>query len=145
MSDTTKPKEEKKDDKAPNKKEKEPELSDEDKELKEKIDFWVERMIHGESTEIRLDFLKQLKNEVKDSTSSMTSIPKPFKFLKPHYKDIVSYYEGLSPHQLKTELANFISVISMSMADPYNGESLFYLQKGDPQELLSWGHEYLQQ
>jgi len=37
-----------------------------------------------------------LKNEVRSSTSSMTGVPKPFKFLKTHYNKIKEIYAGYS-------------------------------------------------
>jgi 26S proteasome regulatory subunit N1 len=33
-----------------------------------------------------------LKKEVKEATTTMTSVPKPFKFLKEYYSKLVDYY-----------------------------------------------------
>lgn len=59
----------------------------EDKELKEKIDGYCERLIQNE-----INSLKQLKNIVRSATTAMTSVPKPFKFLKSHYQTLVDHF-----------------------------------------------------
>lgn len=40
--------------------------------------------------------LEALRVQIRDSTTSMTSIPKALKFLRPHYPTLVSIHEGLS-------------------------------------------------
>lgn len=40
--------------------------------------------------------LEALRVQIRDSTTSMTSIPKALKFLRPHYPTLVSVYEALS-------------------------------------------------
>lgn len=97
-----------------------------------------------------MEFIGNLKREVRESTSSMTSIPKPFKFIKPHYGTLVKFHENCNNTELENALAEFISVISMSMADPYDSHSLRYLLKlgrsvCDSGDFVSWGQEYLQQ
>ena len=57
--------------------------------------------MEAESEGVQLEHINSLKKEVKDSTTSMTSIPKPFKFIKPHYQDLVKFYEGLNSEKLK--------------------------------------------
>lgn len=41
--------------------------------------------------------LNELTSIIKATTTTMTSVPKPFKFLKTYYKDIVDYFLTLSP------------------------------------------------
>ena len=43
--------------------------------------------------ELRQNSLNLLRGQIRSSTSSMTSVPKPLKFLRPHYQRIVSIYE----------------------------------------------------
>lgn len=48
----------------------------------------------------------------------MTSVPKPFKFLKTHYEALSNHYETLTDStEFKREFADFLSVISMTMAE----------------------------
>ena len=37
--------------------------------------------------------LEQMKSEIKSATSSMTSVPKPLKFLRPHYDTLKKRFE----------------------------------------------------
>lgn len=38
--------------------------------------------------------LNQIKEFIKTSTSSMTAVPKPLKFLRPHYENLEKQYES---------------------------------------------------
>jgi 26S proteasome regulatory subunit N1 len=37
--------------------------------------------------------LDAIKNFIKTSTSSMTAVPKPLKFLRPHYDELTAVYD----------------------------------------------------
>ncbi len=39
--------------------------------------------------------LEALRKEIRTSTTSMTSIPKPLKFLRPHYEPLKAYWESM--------------------------------------------------
>jgi len=54
--------------------------SEEDKMLQEKLEICVQR-IQEKDVAQREDCYKKLADEIKSSTSSMTSVPKPLKFL----------------------------------------------------------------
>lgn len=41
------------------------------------------------------------RQEIRTSTSSMTSVPKPLKFLRPHYGTLKTYYETMEDSELK--------------------------------------------
>lgn len=38
--------------------------------------------------------LEAIKDSIKTSTSSMTAVPKPLKFLRPHYENLEKAYES---------------------------------------------------
>jgi len=57
----------------------------------------------------------------------MTSVPKPFKFLKDHYMKFVETYERLDISLFKKELADFLSVLSMVYSKPEERATLKYL------------------
>lgn len=40
--------------------------------------------------------LDAIKNYIKTSTSSMTAVPKPLKFLRPHYDELTATYDRWS-------------------------------------------------
>lgn len=52
----------------------------------------VERLSDPEA-ELREKALEMIKEEVAGATSSMTSVPKPLKFLTPLYKKLTETYE----------------------------------------------------
>lgn len=56
--------------------------------MKDNIDNWVEDILEG-----KMESFHKLDNEVRSATSTMTSIPKPFKFLADHYKSLEGYYK----------------------------------------------------
>lgn len=45
--------------------------------------------------------LKELKNIVRSATTAMTSVPKPFKFLKTHYQLLIDHYNTKEDSQEK--------------------------------------------
>lgn len=79
----------------------------------------------------------------------MTSVPKPFKFLKTHYVSFLAHYRGLleDPREeiveYRKNLADFLSVLSMVMSEPEEMMSLKLLMEGTLSEYTTWGHEYI--
>ena len=78
-------------------------------------------------------------NEVRTSTSSMTSVPKPLKFLRPHYATLKANYDAAKPGKDKTLLADVLSLLAMTMAEDGTRESLNYKLLGSRDDLGSWG------
>ena len=92
-----KPKEDKKEEPKPTE---EVELSEEDQKLKDDIDMMVER-IRDRDQNIQKTALESIKKEVCEATSSMTSVPKPLKFLQPHYVGLKEYYNEVPDSDFK--------------------------------------------
>lgn len=125
------------------------------------------------STLIQLKALQLITTELRSATSSMTSVPKPLKFLHPHYGDIVKYEMELSASNstvpedilLKARLADVLAVLAMTFGNSEKRESLGYklkafklydeitdLPEDMPSELRPdtkddnlgcWGHEFV--
>jgi hypothetical protein len=55
--------------------------------------------------------LETLRILIRTSTSSMTSVPKPLKFLRPHYIDLQALYETWSPSEDKVSFAASAKVL----------------------------------
>jgi 26S proteasome regulatory subunit N1 len=79
----------------------------------------------------------------------MTSVPKPLKFLAPHYAALKALYESWSSAATGGAnapaprlLADLLSVLAMTMGTA-PCESLRYKLRGNPADLDSWGHEYV--
>ena len=76
-------------------------LSEEDRELKERLETCVETVANvaqepAVTTHLRLAALQIMVQELRTATSSMTSVPKPLKFLRPHYPLLKVTYEKLA-------------------------------------------------
>ncbi|KAG5950401.1 proteasome regulatory particle base subunit [Claviceps sorghi] len=120
----------------------EEELSEEDQQLKGELDMMVERLTEPNS-ELYQPALEAMKTSIKTSTSSMTAVPKPLKFLRPHYETLTNLYEKWSSGENKTSLADVLSVIGMTFSDEDRQDTLKYRLLAPTSDMLSWGHEYV--
>jgi len=120
----------------------EPELSDEDRDLKDGLELSVKRLRDPE-VDLHQPALDYLISEIRKSTSSMTAVPKPLKFLNPHYIELKSIYTSWAEdHNLKKKLADVLAVLAMTMAPLGSRESLRYKLQGTSVDIASWGHEF---
>lgn len=131
-----------KDDKKKKGGEEEEELSEEDLKLKNELEMLVERLKEGNS-ELYDPALDALKNFIRTSTSSMTAVPKPLKFLRPHYTSLTELYDSWSEGETKDKLADILSVLGMTYSGDGKNESLKYRLKSSIDDIGSWGHEYV--
>ncbi|KAJ2301955.1 proteasome regulatory particle base subunit, partial [Coemansia sp. RSA 2705] len=120
------------------------ELSEEDQQLVSELEMIIERLKES-STEIHHSALENLVNVIRSSTSSMTSVPKPLKYLKPHCETLAELYEQWSDARNKKMLASILSLLGMVYDKENKRESLKYrLLAGYEDGLISeWGHEYV--
>jgi 26S proteasome regulatory subunit N1 len=84
-----------------------------------------------------------IKTEVAGATSSMTSVPKPLKYMSPMYKKLVEIYSKTTDGKFKKQLSNLVSVIAMVAADEDTADMLDYCISGEHEEIKDWGHEYM--
>ncbi|ODV90819.1 hypothetical protein CANCADRAFT_68858 [Tortispora caseinolytica NRRL Y-17796] len=120
------------------------ELSEEDLKLKNELELLVER-IQEPNASLHSPAMNQLKTFIRTSTSSMTAVPKPLKFLMPHYDSLVEVYNFWSDAKLKSQLADILSVLAMTSAPAEQRSTLKYrLAATDIDDDPSlWGHEYM--
>ncbi|GLE11742.1 hypothetical protein PINS_up024353, partial [Pythium insidiosum] len=129
---------------APEEPVKEEELSEEDRKLKEDLEVAVQRVCDPtEADGVKKLALELLRREIRTSTSSMTSVPKPLKFLRPSYDVLKASFETFPRGEIKTDLADVIAVLAMTMAKEGSRESLKYKLLGNSTDLGSWGHEFV--
>uniref|UniRef100_A0A669Q1P6 26S proteasome non-ATPase regulatory subunit 2 n=1 Tax=Phasianus colchicus TaxID=9054 RepID=A0A669Q1P6_PHACC len=108
--------------------------------MQDELEMLVERL--GEKdTSLYRPALEELRRQIRSSTTSMTSVPKPLKFLRPHYGKLKEIYENMAPGENKRFAADIISVLAMTMSG--ERECLKYRLVGSQEELASWGHEYV--
>ena len=124
------------------KKEEENELSEEDAQLQKEMELLVTRA-KDPVLELRKAALQNMVKEIRTATSSMTSVPKPLKFLRPHYGTLKETYAAAKPDETKTMLADVLSMLAMTTSEPGARESLQFKLEGTPSDLASWGHEYV--
>lgn len=87
--------------------------------------------------------LEAMKSSIKTSTSSMTAVPKPLKFLRPHYETLTKLYDDWPDGENKTSLADVLSVIGMTYSDEDRQDTLKYRLLAPTTDIGSWGHEYV--
>lgn len=103
---------------------------------------------------------------IRTSTSSLTSVPKPLKYLRPHYADLQKLQESWPDHPTtsivdkavaavglgssepevsdKSLFADILSVLAMTYSDSGKRETLSYrLGGGSDEDPGLWGHEYV--
>eukprot|EP01064_Diplonema_japonicum_P035304 TRINITY_DN760_c6_g1_i1.p1 TRINITY_DN760_c6_g1~~TRINITY_DN760_c6_g1_i1.p1 ORF type:complete len:928 (+),score=314.48 TRINITY_DN760_c6_g1_i1:60-2843(+) len=123
---------------------KEEDLSAEDLKVKKDVDDCVEKVQDKEAGIAKLA-LATLTELLRTSTGSVTSIPKPLKFCRTHYKTLVSHYEAIDQ---KTEnaksLADILALVAITMPSEGSTETLAldFKLKGNPEDLEAWGHEF---
>lgn len=92
---------------------KDADLSDEDLEIKNNLLLIVTRLGEGDAGVQKLA-LQQVANEIRLATTSMTSVPKPLKFLRAHYQTLVDIYGRTSDAEVKQQLADVLSVLAIT-------------------------------
>ena len=108
-------------------------MSEEDKELKERLETCVSTVLNENNEAdvtipIRLTALDVIVTELRTATSSMTSVPKPLKFLRPHFAPIKTLYTELQKAssdslandslEFRARLADVLAVLAMTMGKP---------------------------
>ena len=122
---------------------KEEELSEEDKLLKEELDLCVTRLQENDAN-LYPGALESLRKLIRASTTSMTSVPNPLKFMIPHYEAMKEAYEKLPGNsEVKKECADIVSILSMTMSDKNDCLKYKLLGNTDRQNIEAWGHEYI--
>jgi len=127
-------------DKDAQKKKEEDDLSDEDKQLLEELNMLVQRLIEP-NTSLYKPALESLRTHIRASTSSMTSVPKPLKFLRNHFETLKELHGKWPESDNKKFLADIVSVLGMTKSE--ERDCLRYRFLGSHESLESWGHEYV--
>ncbi|XP_019059427.1 PREDICTED: 26S proteasome non-ATPase regulatory subunit 2 homolog A-like [Tarenaya hassleriana] len=127
-------------------KKKEEDLSEEDLQLKQNVELYVE-MVQDPNPELQKVALESMRREIRAATSSMTSVPKPLKFLRPHYGTLKAFHEEMVDSDLnicsQKCLADILSVLALTMSAEGERESLRYRLMGSEGDIGSWGHAYV--
>ena len=146
---------------SPSKKDAKKDVKDKDEKEKDAVqlseeDLLLQSQLHDSvsilvdptsSSDIRMSALTRISTEVQSATGSMTSVPKPLKFLKPKHPTLVAYFKTLQPSDaVHRPLASLLSALSMTMDTTANLLSYRLIARSasltkEPVDL--WGHEYV--
>lgn len=88
--------------------------------------------------------LQAIASEIKSATTSMTSVPKPLKFLRQHYAGLKATFEAMpadAPN--RAAMADVLSVLAMNSGAEGARESLRFRLAGSSDSVGAWGHEYV--
>lgn len=107
----------------------------------------VERL-QEPSIDLYLPTLETLARLIRASTTSMTSVPKPLKFMRPHFETMKEIHKNYTANtnikdkQIVKSCAEIISVLAMTMGT--GKECLVYRLICDVNDDIGeWGHEYV--
>lgn len=105
-------------------------MSDEDRALKERLETCVSTLINeadeiAVTPAIRLRAIDVIVTELRSATASMTSVPKPLKFLRPKYDILKGYYASIALDEsvegdkeliyLRARLGDVLAVLAMTL------------------------------
>lgn len=127
--------------KTPAKNSKVEEMSEEDLKLRNDLEALVKRLSESDDS-LYLSALETMRELVRASTTSMTSVPKPLKFLLPHYATMKKIHRKLeNGSSIKKLCADIISVLAMTTDE--QSDCLNYRLIGMREPVGEWGHEYV--
>lgn len=116
------------------------ELSEEDKKLKDELSMLVSRLEDADHG-LHKPALESLRSLIRSSTASMTSVPKPLKFLREQFPAIKAAREKMPDVNAQRFCADILSVLSMTSST--ERECLRYRLLGSNESIADWGHEYV--
>ncbi len=77
--------------------------------MKESLELVVQRVQDADSG-VQKMALEHLRKEIRSTTSSVTSIPKVIKFLRPHYDALKTFFQTL-PVENPNKVCNLVSFL----------------------------------
>ncbi|XP_012287501.1 26S proteasome non-ATPase regulatory subunit 2 [Orussus abietinus] len=92
-----------------------------------------------------LGALGQLRVLIRTSTTSMTSVPKPLKYLREHYDTLKEAYSRVSRKEIKSRFADILSVLAIAGTNTGVRDCLRFCLDGTMRDPGDWGHEYVRQ
>jgi 26S proteasome regulatory subunit N1 len=129
------------------------ELSEEDRLLKEELDSCVARLLALTRADAALQRaeLEHIATSLRAASSetALTSVPKPLKFMRPHYTALRDYATLNIADDAVLRLAqDILSFLAMTLDVKITGSaeaSLTHKLMGNREDFSSWGHDYVRQ
>ena len=92
-------------------------------------------------TDLYKPALEQLRDQIRTSTTSVTSVPKPLKFLRPHFARLKAIHAKITDATNQKLCADVISALAMTLKG--DREVLKYRLLGLQDDIGAWGQEYV--
>merc|ERR1719247_2039354 len=108
-------------------------MTEEDLKEKEELELCVEKL-EGASADTVKGALDTITEKLKTATSTMTSVPRSLKFLRPHYDKLKEIYGALAHKALKPALADVLSFLATGAASAAQDAMLRKLQDQEKAE-----------
>ncbi|PVV00234.1 hypothetical protein BB559_000008 [Furculomyces boomerangus] len=120
------------------------EVSEEDQKIIDELEMLVERLSEPDK-KLYKPTLELLRSMIRSSSGTMTSVPKPLKYLKPHYNTLETIYSQWPIDEEKNMLADILSLLGMAYDTEGKRDCLKYcIEAGIKEEnIVEWGHEYI--
>jgi len=115
-------------------------LDVEEQELKNKLDELVNALFDNDF-DIQVNAFNLLKDEIKSSTSTMTSIPKPLKYVRCHYDRLKEEYNKEQSRERRALLGNLLSILVLVAKS--DDTSLKYILENNIVDYNCWGQELI--
>lgn len=115
--------------------------TDADRQLKTDLELLVTRIQDADAS-LHAPALASMREKIRAATSTMTSVPKPLKFLRAHYDTIKAAYEKMEVEADKTFCSDIISLLATTVENDKR-DCLAYRLTGSSEALDFWGHEYV--
>lgn len=121
------------------------ELSAEDERIKGEVELLVTRCCDAEAP-IAANALQMLSVMLRTASGSVGSVPKPLKFVRTMWDQLVAGYEASKDDANRRAFCDLLSFIAMTKS--FSEEEgarvvLSYRLKGNTDTIGDWGHEYL--
>jgi 26S proteasome regulatory subunit N1 len=120
------------------------EISEEDLRIKAEVELLVTRVQDSNQGLVSVA-LAGLKEKLRQATGQVGSIPKPLKFVRPHFAALRQTFQSMTDDANKKKLSDILSLIAMTTTDKEKETnlSLHFKLTGTVDDLAYWGHEYL--
>ncbi|CAL2040162.1 unnamed protein product [Caenorhabditis brenneri] len=116
------------------------EMTEEDQKLEEDLNLLVQRLSEPDAS-LHKPSLETMRSLIRASTTSMTSVPKPLKFMRPHYVKMKEIFAAIRDTDAKKLCADIISVLAMTSDE--RTDTINYRILGSHEPIGDWGHEYV--
>jgi 26S proteasome regulatory subunit N1 len=119
------------------------ELSEEDKRIREEVELLFTRA-QDRDYQLANVAVNTLSEMLRTASGTVASIPKPLKYVRPHFVALRAFAESLpesAPH--RKSLFDVLALIAMTLELPEKNAVINIKLRGNHEDVGKWGHEFL--